>query len=812
MFSVLPGGLYLLEHNNLPPENYERIIPPSYAWRQICNEYRFEYAGFNSSSFRMSRLSFYNRSGDEDTAAKARFERMLHCGEIVKISDSVGSLFYINDEGKLICTSPSAFQFHSADNIIRAYNRAVSRHDYSHSGGKPRPTRLPHTGFHSPVKETQPALSSAGASTTPGVVSLKSLADKLALAGNQPAAPPGKIPGLSQLSQMACRCNALGGAPSALGMMRQPVEIMSGQKFLNGSDELDFVAGGALPLFWQRSYISSNKASGVLGRGWNLFQDSFLQRHITGAVWRAPDGEVIPVLFPDKGKRHFLSARQCWLHHTQDDRWQIELPDGRIYAYGSLEEKQPSLLSRITDRSGQWMQFHYDGRLMVRITDSTGSDIRCSYIRLDTGPLRLREVWQHFGPDDAVRRCRYHYNDDGYLTEVRHHDDTLVRQFGWTEAGLMAWHKDARGLRSDYRWEFDRKILLWQVVEQKSSTGAGYKLSYDMKNHTRTAHWHDGTETFWQLNDRFQVLSCTDRSGMNHTIDWDKQGLPCGWRRGNQPERTSEWDDLGNLLSMTDGNGHKTRWQYSSQGNQLLAVILADGSRTDYSYDRQGRLIQITDPMEQHTCYHYADEKSYLPAEITDAAGNRTKFTWNTQGQLLERTDCSGQITRWEYNQRGQLKAVTNPLDESICYRYNAQGLPERIDYPDCSKEYLIWDAAGQLLSLQQDDQPAREWHYNALGLVVRETDRLQRQTRFHYCPEGNLTALDTPGQGRYLFTRDAVGRLTQEQRPDGTSLHYCYDRTGVLKESWQQGPEGEVNRYHYRYDAGGNLLERTTG
>ncbi|CRG52394.1 hypothetical protein B7R74_19875 [Yersinia pseudotuberculosis] len=144
----LPGNyLYSLSQDNLPPEEYERIISPNTALSRINREYEFDdrhNTGRYIINMRERQISS-NQALPCGIREKEKLEKMVSFGDIVMLSDLYGpaKLFYINEEGKLICTNPLAFSLSGADSIIRTYNASVKRRDYQRIGGKPRPTKFP---------------------------------------------------------------------------------------------------------------------------------------------------------------------------------------------------------------------------------------------------------------------------------------------------------------------------------------------------------------------------------------------------------------------------------------------------------------------------------------------------------------------------------------------------------------------------------------------------------------------------------------------------------------------------------------------
>ncbi|MEX6116029.1 hypothetical protein AB6G07_22075, partial [Providencia stuartii] len=72
------------------------------------------------------------------------------------------------------------------------------------------------------------------------------------------------------------------------------------------------------------------------------------------------------------------------------------------------------------------------------------------------------------------------------------------------------------------------------------------------------------------------------------------------------------------LLSLTDGNGNQTRWQYQNERDRLIAVFWPDGTESRLEYDRFGRLIKEISPLEQTTEYRYDFKTTLRPTVRID--------------------------------------------------------------------------------------------------------------------------------------------------------------------------------------------------
>lgn len=145
-------------------------------------------------------------------------------------------------------------------------------------------------------------------------------------------------------------------------------------------------------------------------------------------------------------------------------------------------------------------------------------------------------------------------------------------------------------------------------------------------------------------------------------------------------------------------------------------------------------------------------------------------LVWNRQGLLTQRTDCSDSVTRFSYDRFGQLVASEDAEGNITRREWNAAGQLSAIIRPDGSRESLRWNERRQFAAWRDALESEVTWTYNALGLPVSPTDRIDRTRRWHYDPRGNLLRLENGNGGEYRFTSDVVGRPLTETRPDNTT------------------------------------------
>lgn len=590
---------------------------------------------------------------------------------------------------------------------------------------------------------------------------------------------------------------------AAAGIIARPVDIVSGQKFLSGDDELDFVLPSRLPVRWQRYWRSGNPGDSVLGRGWSLFWESRLEPYQDGLVWRAPSGDYIAFPNVPKGMRTYCESEKNWLEHHSDDSWSVYDVSGERWHYAPLKDDAPSLLQRISEPCGNAILFEWNANNTLHaLTDSAGQRVVCRY---DSD--RLAGAWL----DDEICLVSYAYDEQRQLVCVTGRGGSVRRRFRWQD-GLMSAHEDANGLLSEYRWqEIDG---LPRVVGFRHSGGEQLTFEYDFDNGTRRATRDDGAQAHWLVDDDDNVARFTDYDGRQTTFVY-RDGELCDVILPGGAMRRSTWDKYGRMTSETDPAGRRTEYHWYRLTDRITRTVYPDGTSSQAMYDLRGRLLSETDPAGNATAYDYPDDQENLPESITDAIGGVVRLVWNHQGLLTQRTDCSGSVTRFTYDRVGQLIASEDAEGNITRREWSRAGLLSAVIHPDGSRESLVWNERGQLTGWRDPLESEVSWAYNALGLPVSLTDRIGRVRQWRYDPRGNLLRLDNGNGAEYRFTYDAVGRPLSETRPDDTVRHMEWDAREflcALEENGRPAADGGIARrvQQFSYDDSGLLIGRT--
>jgi len=205
-----------------------------------------------------------------------------------------------------------------------------------------------------------------------------------------------------------------------------------------------------------------------------------------------------------------------------------------------------------------------------------------------------------------------------------------------------------------------------------------------------------------------------------------------------------------------------------------------------YQYDARGRLVSVT--------------------QGTGTVARTAALTYNAQGQLASITDPLGRTTLYQYDLAGRVTQQTLPDNRTIGYSYDANGNVTAITppgRPNHAFSYTPVDLEQQytppsLLPLPPAGEGGGEgstsYAYNLDKQITTITRPDGQLINFTYDAGGRLSSLTAP-TGATSYAYDAAGRLQSLNTTAGANLSYTYDGALPLTETISGTIAGSVAR-----------------
>ncbi len=463
------------------------------------------------------------------------------------------------------------------------------------------------------------------------------------------------------------------------------------------------------------------------------------------------------------------------------------------------------------------------------------------------------------------------------VTDANGQPSTVTQSFAYnSQTGQMTRFTDGRGYSTDYTYD-----KLGRMLTLKNPDGTQHMVTYNDTQNTVLETDPTNVQLFTQWNplgwktqtgivgkspatygyDAFGRLAWTEDGAQNRTTygynAWD-QTTQVVMPGPGSPTATTDYDVLNRIVTQTDSEGYGSKtWRdllgrvtqvegYSPAGGRTsfsrMSYNLAgqvkvqeDGieseaggvSKTQFAYDAMGRLISVTNALNETTGYTYSmanqltriqypdgnqlvkayDEKGQL-IRRTDPAGSVETYFYDGNSNLVKKTDRMGQATTYAYDSRNFLDAVYDAL-ETITYTQDAAGRRTSMSDQTGITSYQYEAGSGWLTKVTYPDQRATTYQYDAQGNRTKMTDPFGISTQYGYDAQNRLERVGTTtGQWDAVYTYRKNSQPLGISRSNGLTTTWGYD---TLKTTLTQGRPGQGNlhTYEYQYDMKGNIAKR---
>lgn len=368
-------------------------------------------------------------------------------------------------------------------------------------------------------------------------------------------------------------------------------------------------------------------------------------------------------------------------------------------------------------------------------------------------------------------------------------------------------------------------LIYHSLVLEDSTVGVGW--GHNFGYNARLENLENGdVEIHWSNNRVNSFLRNADGSFFSPDIvtqnDRLVQNHDGGFTLTRKDMNIYRFDTAGRLVELENAVGQKLLFVYRSGRLSTISEPVS-GVYLDYTYDGQGRLVTVTDPMNRIIRLGY-NNKNHL-ISITDADGQTTRYTYNDKGQVISGVNADGeQLFRSTYDAEGRVVQQDDGLDSTPLTRlsYDEETEPGKVittvtDRNGNERIYVFNDRQQMLSITDELGNIAATYTYDERGNRISATDANGHTTRFEYNAHGNIISVTDPANGVTRMTYDDLNNLKTVENALGKITRYTYDANNQLVGAQNaagnltqftynangqvqtvQTPEGNVSRYEY--------------
>lgn len=536
--------------------------------------------------------------------------------------------------------------------------------------------------------------------------------------------------------------------------------------------------------------------------------------------------EIHPNCYDDKTGD---GAGICYEYDTENRRIKIRYPDGGVErilydANGNIIKKvHPEQYDEKMD-NGLGYTYQYDCvNRLVQITDPEGVVQRRYIYDLCGNIMKSFDAVGYNSADTDEERIGtlYQYNAIGWLTQKR---VPIKQEKGKVFYQLTMYQYDTAG-------NMVKELRYRDFQDETSADGPIHILSfaYDKDNRRIQVSDNTGAMAKYQYNCRNQCIREERKLTKEQTqvvlYQYDAAGrMTCSLSSVGEPGETErfaavryQYDRNGNCICIHLPEGGEIMREYDA-ADQLTAETHIDkksgiDNRTEFTYDKIGNLVKITDNQGQSTVMEYdlmdreirrIEKDGGITRQFYDKNGRMSKLVRPNQ-YCIQADDGLGY--QYAYDLQGRILSITGP-DGSVMQRntYDQAGrVRKQTDAVKSGIEYA-YNLAGDRISFRSTSGAAQELEYDAYGNIIGVVDGNKNYTQYELDDWGRIIGIIKPDHSIERYTYNYAGDVESATDGEGNTTHYTYDLAGNL--SAVTDPMGQVERYVY--DKEGNLSQKT--
>ncbi|WP_159675017.1 hypothetical protein, partial [Andreprevotia sp. IGB-42] len=423
-------------------------------------------------------------------------------------------------------------------------------------------------------------------------------------------------------------------------------------------------------------------------------------------------------------------------------------------------------------------------------------------------------------------------NQDVSTTRVRYAYDTSNRLIKVTvdlspEDGSTA---DGKAYVTNYTYDGTSKRL----ASISQTDGSRLEFTYDGSFRIATVKDVRGAgdirTTTYTYNTSAKTTTITDPLNQNTVFTYDAAGQVTQIQYPTDDYGTNRtlisYDASGNVSAVMDGRNFQTQYAYDARGN-LVYELRQNSSAVRRAYDADDRLTSVTE-------FTGRDPDGLAGNDATGAL--KTRFVYDTAGNLRFKITPEGRVSEYRYNLRGlRTQEISYTGGNYLATTATYSDLSTWTGIQDLTKTGrtdMAYDVLGQLQSvttsegMDSNGQPVlpikTSYIYDAFGRLLQRIDARgvltadanDYSTVYSYDGLGRvLTVSQYDANGVATTTTtvyDDTGRQTTQTQANGLIVTSTFDQAGRLLSSTERTGVPILGTVSYAYDKLDRRVQKT--
>lgn len=467
-----------------------------------------------------------------------------------------------------------------------------------------------------------------------------------------------------------------------------------------------------------------------------------------------------------------------------------------------------------TDINGVQTEYMYDdkGNLDKKIeAKGTGLERTTEYEYDEYG--NSTQI-KHVGDANTAESTRiYTYDNYGNIQTYKNGEGKTTQYQNYDAMGNAELIIDPE--QNQWRYSYDAagnltnsySPLGWQA-DPKVGVSYQYYNDGSLKQVTNA----DNETTKYTYDIRGRTHTITDALSNIATIERNYKGQVLSYFDADGHKAHMTYDSLGRVSTIVDGHGDTITLNYSNDGSKPQMrpdFIQYPTFKREFIYDDRKRVKQILDTPNGGSTKLTATFTYTISGQretVTDAEQNKTEYRYDKLGRLEKIIDAHLKETIFSYDSRDNLLSVTDPQSSTTQYQYDRDNRQLKEIRPLGQEYEFIYDDRGNLDYMTDPMGNKIDYQYDADGHLVIQTifnhsdlQNAERIINYNYYIDGLLQSYDD-GITNATYQYTDTNRLQQEEidfGPFSKSYSYSYYKNGDLKTY----TDAESQTITYTYD-----------